>query len=379
MVGGEFLLGMPPAAFLRDYWQKRPLLIRGAFPGFEAPIMPNDLAGVACEPGALARLVTHERKRDRWRVRSGPFDASIFAKLPKRDWTLLVQDCDKWFAEVGALLARFDFLPAWRLDDIMVSYATDGGSVGAHVDQYDVFLLQALGRRRWQISTDVDAPKAFRAGVELKLLREFAPTDDFVLEPGDMLYLPPGVPHHGVSIGECMTFSVGLRAPSAAEALLDFAEYIEQAHGDEPRYADPDLALPPDPSAIDARAIERIGELLRGCASDATALREWFPRFITRYRAAVAAAPRRRKLTSDEIARRLARGGELWRFPWSRAATLHATLFLGGEAFACSTRLARLLAGSGPLVEAQLQGLTAAELTTLAAVVNAGHWTIADG
>ncbi|HEY6893489.1 MAG TPA: cupin domain-containing protein, partial [Rhodanobacteraceae bacterium] len=240
--GATQKLGMPPARFLRDYWQKKPLLIRGAFADLRAPLTPDDLAGLSCEPSALSRIVVHENKRDRWKLRTGPFDAGDFAKLPKRDWTLLVQDVDKWDADVAALLPHFAFLPRWRIDDIMVSYAVDGGSVGAHVDNYDVFLLQGLGQRRWMISTDPHAPKATRDDADIKLLRAFAPTHAWVLEAGDMLYLPPGVPHHGVAIGECMTYSVGMRAPSRAELLVDFAETFAAEWPEELRFGDPDLA-----------------------------------------------------------------------------------------------------------------------------------------
>src|SRR5918993_4830502 len=145
------MLGMTPAAFLRDYWQKRPLLIRHAFPGFVSPIEPEDLAGLACEEAALSRIVSHDRATDRYTLRTGPFDEAEFPAMPDHDWTLLVQDVDKWDVDVRALRREFDFLPSWRLDDVMVSFAAPGGSVGAHVDQYDVFLLQAHGRRRWRI------------------------------------------------------------------------------------------------------------------------------------------------------------------------------------------------------------------------------------
>ena len=228
------LLGMPPAHFLRDYWQKRPLLIRGAFPGFVSPLSPEDLAGLACEEAALSRIVRHDRRKDQWTLRHGPFAETEFPKLPKRDWTLLVQDVDKWDADVRALLDRYRFLPAWRIDDVMISFAAPGGSVGAHVDQYDVFLLQGQGRRRWQIDTRADPPTAFRDDVELKLLRDFHPTHTWTLEAGDMLYLPPGVPHHGVAADACLTFSIGMRAPSQAELMLDFAEHLAERMGEEP-------------------------------------------------------------------------------------------------------------------------------------------------
>ena len=219
-------LGMPAARFLRDYWQKKPLLIRNAFPGFESPIQPEDLAGLACEEAALSRIVMHDRANDRWTLRHGPFAEDEFPGMPHQDWTLLVQDVDKWDADVAAVLQAFAFLPRWRIDDIMVSFAAPGGSVGAHVDQYDVFLLQAQGHRRWQIDAGSSPPLGFRNDVELKLLREFTPTHEWLLGPGDMLYLPPGVPHHGVAEDACLTFSVGMRAPSAAELLGDFVDTL---------------------------------------------------------------------------------------------------------------------------------------------------------
>ena len=235
-------LGMPPAAFLRDYWQKRPLLIRSAFADFKLPLEPDDLGGLALGDNVLARLIEHDRAADRWTVHNAPIDEAIFARLPDRDWTLLVQDVDKWDADVAELLAAFRFLPGWRIDDIMVSYAEDGGGVGAHVDQYDVFLLQGFGRRRWRIDTGDDPPTECRDDVELKQLRHFSPDHAWTLAPGDMLYLPPGVPHEGVADGPCMTFSVGMRAPATGELLLDFAEHLAERLPESQRYTDAGLA-----------------------------------------------------------------------------------------------------------------------------------------
>jgi 50S ribosomal protein L16 3-hydroxylase len=171
-----------------------------------------------------------------------------FPGMPHQDWTLLVQDVDKWDADVASVLQAFTFLPRWRIDDIMVSFAAPGGSVGAHVDQYDVFLLQAQGHRRWQIDNGPNPPLGFRNDVELKLLREFTPTHEWVLGPGDMLYLPPGVPHHGVAEDACLTFSVGMRAPSAAELLGDFVDTLAADADEALRYRDPDLAPPRTPT-----------------------------------------------------------------------------------------------------------------------------------
>ncbi|MCR6700817.1 MAG: cupin domain-containing protein [Dokdonella sp.] len=280
-------LGMPPARFLADHWQQRPLLIRNAFAGFRCPITPEDLAGLACEELALSRLVMHERRRDRWTLRSGPFEETDFTSLPAADWTLLVQDVDKWDADVAALLGHFDFLPSWRVDDVMVSYAADGGSVGAHVDQYDVFLLQGIGCRRWRISTDPAASLAFRDDAELKLLQRFEPTHEWLLEPGDMLYLPPGVPHHGVAEGPCLTLSIGMRAPSRAELIVDHAEFVAERLAEADRYGDAGMAPARRPGEIDPATIERLAALLGGAAtSGPDGIAAWFVGFITRYRSA---------------------------------------------------------------------------------------------
>ena len=274
------MLGMAPAKFLRDYWQKRPLLIRGAFDSAEW-MQPNDLAGLACEELALSRIVQHDPKRDRWKVRNGHFTASDFAKTGNRNWTLLVQDVDKWDADVAAILPHFDFIPSWRIDDVMISYAEDGGGVGAHVDQYDVFLIQGIGQRRWRIDERATAPTEFRNDVELKLLRRFNPTHDWILEAGDMLYLPPGVPHEGTAIGNCMTYSVGMRAPSTAELLIDFAESVAEPLGEEARFVDPDLLPTDDINEITPAAIKRVRTALPwlGAVEDDT-LTDWFGQFI---------------------------------------------------------------------------------------------------
>jgi 50S ribosomal protein L16 3-hydroxylase len=376
-------LGMPPAQFLRRYWQKHPLLVRGAFPGFEPPLSPDDLAGLACEEIALSRLVVHDRARDAWQLRQGPFAESDFARLPERDWTLLVQDCDKLIGEVEQLLLPFRFLPDWRIDDVMVSYAVPGGSVGAHVDQYDVFLLQGHGHRRWRISTDPAAPLGFRADVELKLLERFEATHDWVLAPGDMLYLPPRVPHFGEAVDACTTWSVGLRAPAAGELLVDLAEQLAERLGDDLRYADPDLAPATDPAEIDARALSRVRALVRAAnALDDAAFAASFARFITRYRSAQQPAPATTRIDAAGVRAALDAGQALYRSPWSRYAFVRGarstTLWFAGEAFVGSLRLARLLQDHRCIDGGVAGRLGAADHALLADLHNAGHLVIDD-
>lgn len=347
-------LGMKPADFLRDYWQKKPLLIRNAFPGFVSPIEPEDLAGLACEEFTLSRLITHDRQRDAWTVRSGPFAEEEFPGMPDHDWTLLVQDVDKWDADVGALLGAFGFLPRWRIDDVMISFAATGGSVGAHVDQYDVFLLQAKGQRRWQIDARPNPPTAFRDDVELKLLREFTPSHEWVLEPGDMLYLPPGVPHHGVAVDPCLTFSFGMRAPSSAELISDYLDNLVADADESLRYHDEDLAPPKDPNEIDAQAMERVVQALNALRmNDPDKLGDWFGRFITTYRAAGEVAPPDAVRSRIEVEWDLEHGAVLQRHPFSRMAWRRckggATLFCSGLEFPLPIKDAQALAANETL------------------------------
>ncbi|WP_405220348.1 cupin domain-containing protein [Lentisalinibacter sediminis] len=231
--------GLTPADFLSRCWQKRPLFLADAVPGFRPPLTVDELAGLACEPEVESRLVFTERQGGtvRYRAETGPFEADYLAALPPSDWTLLVHDLDRHLPELRSLLLAPRFLPTWRMGDLMASVAAPGGSVGPHRDSYDVFLLQGEGRRRWQLGSGQPA----RATSGLRLLADFRAEEEFVCGPGDALYVPPGAGHHGVAETLCTTWSLGLQAP----LVRDLALYLDlDARKIEPdrRYADPDLA-----------------------------------------------------------------------------------------------------------------------------------------
>ena len=381
-------LGMAPATFLRDYWQKRPLLIRNAFADFQTPVTPEDLAGLACEDGVLARLIEHDRGTDGWRVRTGPFQEAVFPALPEQDWTLLVQDVDKWDPDVRALIARFDFLPRWRMDDVMISFAAAGGSVGAHVDQYDVFLLQGHGHRRWQIdaseSTKGKRPALdFRPDIELKQLTKFKPTHDWVLAPGDMLYLPPNVPHNGVAEDACLTFSFGMRAPASAELISDYLDTLVVDADESIRYQDPDLTLPEDPNEIDVAAMNRVVAALNAIRmNDPDKLGDWFGRFITTYRAAGEVMPSGPAPSLDEVDQALAHGLLLERHPWARLAWRRAkrgaSLYCSGLDLSVPVKDAQRIAAAERLDEAAWRGLSAKGRQALQELMVLGFYQLTD-
>ena len=259
-VYNEKMLGeLTPSEFLREYWQKKPLLIRNAFPGFSGLVSPGELIELSGYEDAQSRLVAFDGQN--WTLENGPFEKKRFRKLSGH-WTLLVQGVNHFLPEGDALLSRFDFVPRARLDDLMVSYAPDGGGVGPHFDSYDVFLLQGLGRRKWQIASDT--PEDLIPDAPLRILSRFEARQEWILEPGDMLYLPPKYAHNGVAVGESMTYSIGFRAPSAQELAVQFLAYLQERIELGGLYSDPDLALQAHPAEIGTTMIGKVEEMISG-------------------------------------------------------------------------------------------------------------------
>ena len=257
--------GISPARFMRQYWQKKPLLIRQAVPGMQPLLARAALFAMAGQDDVESRLITRAAKGESWRLRHGPFARTAIPKLGQPGWTLLLQGLDLHLDAAHALLEQFAFVPRARLDDLMVSFATDGGGVGPHFDSYDVFLLQAQGRRRWRIGRQKDL--TLQPDVPLKILRDFQPEQEWLLEAGDMLYLPPRYAHDGVAQGECMTYSIGFRAPAQGEWAQDLLQRLADVAGDATgvRYADRDQAATAHAGAIPAalqafarRAVEKV-------------------------------------------------------------------------------------------------------------------------
>ena len=334
-------------AFLRDHWQTAPVLLRGPWSTWINPLDPDELAGLACEAEAESRLVT--RTDAGLRLEHGPFGADRLGRLDGERWTLLVQAVDQWVPDVAALLTAFRFLPDWRVDDVMVSLASDGGGVGPHVDQYDVFLIQGLGRRRWRIGERLTEEAAGPDG-PLRLLPGFETTAEWVLESGDILYLPPGVPHDGVAQGdECMTYSVGFRAPLASELVTGWAdEALERldVEGTDRRYADPGLAAQANPGEITGDALDRLYALMMDAVADRAGFARWFVRHNTAPRDPDMDWSPDEPMGAGELLARLAGGEAPIRNPAHRFAFVRSgtgvVLFVNGEAHAAAGDVARL-------------------------------------
>jgi 50S ribosomal protein L16 3-hydroxylase len=376
--------GLTAADFLRRHWQKRPLLVRQAFPAFRDPLTRDELAGLSCEPEVESRLVLERGGRRPWQVVRGPQDPARLRRLPESHWTLLLEGADQHVPALADLLDSFAFLPRWRVDDVMVSVAPDHGSVGPHIDRYDVFLRQGQGRRRWQVDELADA--ACRPGLDLRVLSAFNASVEWVLDPGDLLYLPPGLAHFGVAQGECLTYSIGFRAPRVGDLLLGCLERIARRVDRDLLYEDPDLEPQPEAGEIAPRALAKMRSAIEAAWAEGVA--RSLPRLlgaILTEPSGPLSGPRQRRLQPAQLRKRLRAGANLVREPASRASFTRrgtaADLFVDGRAYALPRSMAGvapLLTGSRHVPRAKVLPLLRgpAFVTLVADLVNAGSFDL---
>ncbi|MES9945915.1 MAG: cupin domain-containing protein [Candidatus Thiodiazotropha sp.] len=333
----QFPEGISAQQFLAEYWQRKPLLLHNPLPGFECGLEADELAGMACDENIESRLVLEKDGATPWEARYGPFDEAIFADLPESHWTLLVQDVDKHLPEIAGLLDYFRFIPDWRLDDVMVSYATDQGSVGPHIDDYDVFLYQTKGRRRWKIHTRDVSEEEFIPDLELRILPEFEAEQEWLLEPGDMLYLPPNVAHWGIAEGECMTCSVGFRAPSMHEMATAWFEAALDNRMPPQRYRDPPLKPQTAPGEILPSSLDEFKALLEECLHRGWQNDRWFGRFVTEAKEHLQIYPRTKPLNEKAFHNRFREQAVIHRHHYARMAFSrnehdgYDTLYVNGQ------------------------------------------------
>jgi 50S ribosomal protein L16 3-hydroxylase len=370
---GEF----SPEQFLEEFWQKKPCLIRQAIANFKPLLDGDDMAGLACEEMAESRLVKGTVKAADWTVAHGPFSDADFSALSDKNWTLLVQDVEKHYAPLQALMQQFSFIPNWRLDDLMISYAATGGSVGPHTDQYDVFLLQAEGARRWQIAHSFE-PELLES-CPLNVLRQFKSEQEWVLEPGDMLYLPPNVAHHGIALEPGMTWSIGSRAPSGADLLQGLGEWLAFSADEGGRYSDPDLKPAARAGEIDTEALQGLRRLMLARIDGNEGLDNYLATFMSRFRLAHEPVAPPSQISSEGLLKAMENGARLFRNPWTRLTWIEnlkgARLFAAGQPYDCSIWLAESLCEwEQPRISADM--LDRASLDTLTRLINNGHFML---
>lgn len=278
----NILNGMPLETFLSEYWQKKPLLMRNALPNISSPVSADALAGLACEEGVESRIIIQREAEKVWELKHGPFDEEIFSTLPTSHWTLLVQAVDHWVPAAAKFLDLFTFIPRWRIDDLMMSYASNGGGVGPHYDNYDVFLVQTCGKRKWEVGGFYDENAQLRENLPVTILSEFEARETWLLEPGDILYVPPGLGHNGIAEGDnCVTCSIGFRAPSHSEILSEYTDYLGESLNETLRYEDPDLIAQNNAGEISAQTLEKVQNILRKYTEDKESISDWFGHYIT--------------------------------------------------------------------------------------------------
>ena len=333
-------------AFLQDHWQQKPKLFRNAWSDWQNPVSPDELAGLACEEHVESRLVA--QTAENLAVENGPIPETRFGDLGRENWTLLVQAVDHYVPEVAALIEPFRFIPNWRIDDVMVSFASDGGGVGAHYDQYDVFLVQGSGKRRWQVGEMCNESTELLEHDDLRLLANFEASEEWVLEPGDMLYVPPGISHNGVAVGDdCMTYSIGFRAPSKSDLIGYWADDLLAEMNDDDRYRDAGLKPQTNPGEMSGKAIDRLHAMITEKMADREAFANWFGKYNSTPKYPDVDWRPEEEMTAAEMHAFIESGHRLQRNPASRLSYIERTpdsvsLFADGKQFECTAGAANL-------------------------------------
>ncbi|MCU4674559.1 cupin domain-containing protein [Catenovulum sp. 2E275] len=370
------LFNFSEAEFLNTYWQKKPVLIKGAFKNFIDPLDADELAGLAMEEEVESRLIC--KQANKWQVEHGPFED--YSHLPETDWTLLVQAVDHWSTEAAALMSPFRFIPNWRIDDLMVSFSMPGGGVGAHVDQYDVFILQGQGKRHWKVGAQQKLTEKVPHPDLLQITGFDACIDD-ILEPGDLLYIPPGCPHEGYAIEPSLNYSIGFRAPNQQDLLSAFADFALQEECFKQRYADPNLTLRDNISQINTGEIAQIKELILSTVSDKSKLELFLGRYLSQAKHDLNIQPIEPAYEPEDLIELLeqaqAQAINWFRLGGLRCIFIDTQLFINGESVELNSAqmpIAQLIATQEEYSAAELIELTnnPDALNLLLALVNEG-------
>ncbi len=374
---------LTPQQFLDTYWQKKPVLIRQAIEDFSDPISPDEFAGLAMEEQIESRLVWQEQGQ--WQAAHGPFED--YSHLGDKDWSLLIQGVDHWDEQVAELIRPFRFLPNWRIDDVMVSFATPGGGVGPHIDNYDVFIIQGSGKRHWQVGNN-NEHKEVIAHSALLHVETFSPIIDAQLLPGDMLYIPPGFPHQGVALENSMSFSVGFRTSSKTTLLSNFADFmIDQELGTD-MVIDPERQVTNTPGLIDTNDVQKLKQAMSSLLEDDAALTKFLGSHLSQAKHELAIDTELEEFSSQELIECFSQDTLLVRLGGLRClyfdqALAVSSIYINGEEFTLANEFKeglRLLADNSELSYTQLNHwLTFPEFQALVVtLINAGYFYLQD-
>ena len=319
--------------FLSEYWQKKPLLLKNALPGFIDFLSPEELAGLACEESVESRIVFNTPNK--WEVKNGPFAEREFTFLSEQDWTLLVQSVDHWVPEIKSLLQDTAFIPSWRVDDVMVSYAAQGGGVGPHFDYYDVFLVQGLGSRQWQLGKTCNSKTPLNTSSGLKILGDFIPDQTFELQTGDVLYVPAGMSHCGKAVEAGLCYSIGFRAPDVAELLAAYSHLANDTLPADLRYRDPVVEADAKPGEISSSTLQQVKVLMQHALDNEELLLQSFGCLMTEPRLPELLVTAEVELSPEQLIVHLQKGMQLSCNSASRFACHHRGdglyFFVNGE------------------------------------------------
>ena len=310
--------------FLAQCWQKKPVLLSKFIPDFSDSLAPEELAGLACEELVESRLIM-EHEPGKWQLRHGPFEESDFTQLPESNWTVLVQAVDQWVEDVADIKTLFNFLPSWRIDDIMISFAAQGGGVGPHYDYYDVFLLQGQGERNWKIGDRCDSDTELVRGEELSLLQNFEATKEFNLTVGDALYIPPRFPHWGTATSESLCYSIGFRAPSMAEMIEGFSDFIIKDQDPSQRYEDSDVEVELRSAEIKPELLDASYRQLTERLAQKQDFAGWFGCYVSQPKYPELIQPLEDELSWEDFSALLSDGVQLTKNPSSRFAFMESS------------------------------------------------------
>ena len=283
--------------FLNQYWQKKPLLIKQGFTDFQDPIEAEELAGLAMEESIESRIVTNHNND--WQAYQGPFED--FEKLTEQHATLLVQAVDHWHSDAAQLLHPFRFIPNWRIDDLMISYSTPKGGVGAHLDQYDVFIIQGQGKRHWRVGLPDPTLKQFAQNKKLLQVEQFEAVIDCILEPGDILYIPPGCPHEGYAIENALNYSVGFRAPNQQDLFSSFADHVIDTDSGQKRYTDHTLALRDSKGELLQSETDKVKTLMQALLNNDELFKHWLGNTLSQAKHEMDLAPLEEPITCEQM------------------------------------------------------------------------------